>query len=336
MPTFGQVVSDVWGRRKKRRQTQFEAPTAGELLMKQQPAIQGAGQPAQLTGQVGGAINAPWQRAGTPEGGQPITLAFQQLPGVPGLEPQAPGGRPTPLATLTQQFAGPIQTGAQAQAAQAQIGGWGQPAPPAAAGGWQAGAPETPGYRPPYTVQTRFGPGVQTPQRDLMDLYGIGSDEAKRLLRMSPAEFEHWARGREMEQYFSGREVQFREQQFLEGQRRYMRWYWAAEATGDRQRRREEEWRAARVEELEGWSGYYSHIQSAKLPPQADEWFSSPTRFNELRRKFETEVGVGAGETQWESWLGKVNLREEWSLRGPRARGEYPGQMAGRMTSMRY
>ena len=314
---FGDFTSQ-W----KRRQKQGAAPTAGQLLTQQfqQPATRGASTQA-FSGAVGGMINAPWQRMGTPQGGQPVWQGFQQLPQV------------TQQTQLQRQFAGAglVQpSGApQIPAGVGQIGGQSPFQLPQGAqwqatpsGAWQQGAEAIP--TPLH--------GIQDPTGYLEDLYGIGRDEAKEVAGMTQAQLEYWLRGREMQQYFSPREAQFRQAQFLESARRSMDWYWSPEQTQHREKQREESYEFQRAKDLEGWKEYYAFIGSQHLPSQADEHFAMPSTFSEHRRRWE----AGGKKGTWQNYLNTLNFREEWSLRGPRRTQEQAGLMAGRMTSMRY
>lgn len=318
------MAYDPWKRQKKPK----AAATPGELLMEQFAAVPTeAPTPQAAFGQIGGMMNAPWQRAGTPEGGQPLIQAMTQVQQPPGMQmPTVPGqlmATATPQAPTT-----PLQ----------QVTQWQPVAPEAGAAAYQ---PTGGAYAPTSgAVSGRYPGGFWGDVMRLQDLYGIGRDEARKVMRMTPSQLQEWEYGQQrelaMQRYFTPKEVGFRQAKFLESQRRYIQWYWGAEARAHRERQRQEQFKAQRVEELRGWKEYYSFIGGQKLPPQADEYFASVTRFNEMRRRFETEVGAGASEKQWESWLAKRNFRDEWRDRGPRATGERPGVFAGRMTAMRY
>ena len=106
--------------------------------------------------------------------------------------------------------------------------------------------------------------------------------------------------------------------------------YWSPENVEERNRRREESWEWYHAKELEGWAEYYKVLQELKLPPYMDEYFSSPARFNELRRIWETT----AKHLSWEGFLRQYDFMAHWYRLSPRERGERPTAFAPPMTAV--
>ncbi len=121
-------------------------------------------------------------------------------------------------------------------------------------------------------------------------------------------------------------------EQSLEQQRWEWQQYWTAEATEQRNRQREDSYQWNLNKSNEGWGSYYQFLDSLKLPPEANEYFSSAAQFNELRRRWQTS----GGGLPWEQWLAQNDFMKEWNQRRPTERGEKPYLYKSRIRRVSY
>lgn len=104
--------------------------------------------------------------------------------------------------------------------------------------------------------------------------------------------------------------------------------YWDQRTVDQRNAQREESWEWSNNKSLEGWSEYYSALDSLKMAPFMNEWASSTAMFNELRQKWQT---VGKGQS-WTDFLKGYDFFSQWFAQRPEARGEKPTAFAPILT----
>lgn len=121
-------------------------------------------------------------------------------------------------------------------------------------------------------------------------------------------------------------------QQYIEQQRFYNEYYWSDEAIAQREKEREEWDEYQRAKDLEGWKEYYSILDTMRLYPDANEYWSDPSKFAELRRMWETS---DSGLT-WEAWLQQFDFEGEWYAKAPQERGERAYLYSPRMIRLNY
>jgi hypothetical protein len=97
-------------------------------------------------------------------------------------------------------------------------------------------------------------------------------------------------------------------ERYVDQQRFYNQWYWRQEAIEQRRKEREESWEYSHEKDLEGWKEYYAMLDSMKLYPDANDYWSLPGKFSELRRKWETT----GGSMSWDAWLKQFDFEGEW------------------------
>jgi len=84
--------------------------------------------------------------------------------------------------------------------------------------------------------------------------------------------------------------------------------YWSADAVAQRKAERDESYAYSREKDNEGWSEYYATLDSMKINADANEYWSQPGKFAELRRKWETsDSGLS-----WDAWLKQFDFEGEW------------------------
>ncbi len=105
--------------------------------------------------------------------------------------------------------------------------------------------------------------------------------------------------------------------------------YWDPRQVAQRNSQREDSWQWSRNKELEGWAEYYGVLDKLKLAPFANEFFDSPTQFNDLRRRWETTSGKS-----WEQFLKDYDFISHWYQQRPTERGERPAAFAPALTAV--
>jgi len=121
-------------------------------------------------------------------------------------------------------------------------------------------------------------------------------------------------------------------EQYIEWQRFLNEWYWSDEAIAQRQKEREESYEYYHEKELEGWGEYYAALDDMKLYADANEYWSQPGKFAELRRKWETS----GSNLSWGDWLKQYDFEGEWYAQSPTERGEKKYVYSPRMIRINY
>lgn len=122
------------------------------------------------------------------------------------------------------------------------------------------------------------------------------------------------------------------QQRYIDEQQFYNEWYWSDESIEQRQKEREEWYDYQHEKQMEGWKEYYATLDTMKLYPDANEYWSDPGRFAELRRMWETsDSGLS-----WEAWLQQYDFEGEWYKLPPQERGEKPYLYNPRMIRLNY
>lgn len=125
---------------------------------------------------------------------------------------------------------------------------------------------------------------------------------------------------------------QSEKERYIDQQRFYNEWYWSDESVAQRQKEREEWDEFQREKDLEGWKEYYSILDTMRLYPDANEYWSQPGKFAELRRKWETSKSG----LSWEAWLQQFDFEGEWYAKAPSERGEKKYIYSPRMMRLNY
>lgn len=137
---------------------------------------------------------------------------------------------------------------------------------------------------------------------------------------------------RQRDYYWGDEATTNRQKQYEEQQRRANAWYWSDEEVEQRRKQREESAEWEEMKENEGWSEYYSALEGVKLSPEMDDYFSSPTVFNELRRRWIAE----GKKVSWNNFVKNFDYKNNFSNVNFRERMAQAARYSPRMRSASY